>query len=644
MVRITTDLPIGFAQKEHCRGYEFLGAHFKIQNDRQGVCFRVWAPQAKTVSVVGDFNHWDASKSPMEKKETDGVWEGFVPDLEQFDLYKYAVTDQKGRTVMKADPYAFHTETPPGNASKIYDLGGYIWRDGGWMKKRSRQDIHAAPMNIYEMHLGSWRRYPDGSCYSYEKIAEELIPYLQKMGYTHLEVLPVTEYPYDGSWGYQVSGYFAPSSRYGEPVGFMRFVDLLHQAGIGVIMDWVPAHFPKDAYGLYEFDGSCCYEYADPMKREHRQWGTCVFDYGKPQVQDFLVSSALFWAEKYHIDGIRVDAVASMLYLDYGREPGKWRPNIHGGRENLEAVDFLQKLNEIMKQNCPGILMIAEESTTWPKVTGSVQDGGLGFDFKWNMGWMNDVLTYVSMDPVYRASHHDKLTFSLFYAFSERFILPVSHDEVVHGKRSLLDKMPGNYEMKFSGARAFLGYMMAHPGKKLLFMGQEFGQFIEWNEKQELDWLLLDYEPHRQLQGYVEALNGYYRDHATLWQMDDSWDGFQWLVVDDNQQNIIAFHRKDKKGNALMVVCNFCPVMRSGYVIGVPQPGKYVEVLNSDDPAYGGSGITNGAIETTPKQSHGQAQSVSLIIPPMSTMFLEWVPHRKQKTITITHKKLDKTL
>ena len=620
-----------FCQGKNHHAYRYLGAHPEKNKAGEGFRFRVWAPAAQQVSVVGDFNKWDPQKNPLTKLEIGGIWEGFVPGLQQYDLYKYAVTGANGKQVLKADPFAFHNETPPGNASKLYDITQYQWNDALWMKQRKKQNSFTSPMNIYEVHLGSWRRYPDGSCFSYEKSAEELIPYLHQMGYTHVEILPVTEYPYDGSWGYQVTGYFAPTSRYGTPDGFMKFVDLLHQAGIGVIMDWVPAHFPKDAHGLYEFDGTSCYEYSDPKKREHKQWGTHVFDYAKPEVQSFLISSAMLWVREFHVDGIRVDAVASMLYLDYGRQDGEWSPNHQGGKENLEAVAFLQQLNSAVISENPGVLMVAEESPAWPLVTKPAFNGGLGFHYKWNMGWMNDMLSYMSMDPIYRAYNHDKLTFSMFYAFSENYVLPISHDEVVHGKCSLINKMPGNYEMKFAGVRTFLGYMMAHPGKKLIFMGQEFGQFIEWNEKQELDWLLLGYEKHVQLQRYVQTLNHYYLDHSPLWQVEDSWEGFQWLVADDNQQNIIIFRRMDEEQKNIMVVCNFCPVARYDYVVGVPASGRYKEVLNSDAKEFGGSGMTNGTVRTRKKPSHGYDHSVSLTIPPLSTMYLEFTPSAPRK-------------
>ncbi len=617
---------LDFCNGMNYHAYRYFGAHPEVKDREKGFVFRVWAPNAREISLVGDFNDWAVGQYPLTLDPSTGVWECFVPGLKNFDIYKFAVVGQTGRTVLKADPFAFHSETAPGTASRLFDITNYSWHDDDWMEKRQKFDSFSSPMNIYEVHLGSWRRYADGSCFSYEKTAQELIPYLLEMGYTHIEVMPVTEYPFDPSWGYQVTGYFAPTSRYGTPDGFMRFIDLMHQAGLGVIIDWVPAHFPKDAQGLYEFDGSSCYEYSDPNKREHKQWGTHVFDFAKPQVQSFLVSSAMLWAKEYHVDGIRVDAVASMLYLDYNRRDGQWTPNSFGGRENLEAVAFLQKLNAIVIPQNPGILMMAEESTAWPMVTKPTYVGGLGFHYKWNMGWMNDVLSYFSMDPIYRSHHHDKLTFRMVYAFSENFILPISHDEVVHGKCSLINKMPGDYDAKFAGVRAFLGYMMAHPGKKLLFMGQEFGQFIEWDEKHELDWLLLSYERHSQLKKYVAALNHYYLDHPAMWQIENSWDGFSWLVDDDSRQNIVVFQRSDRLGNSIMVVCNFCPILRRDYVVGVPLPGSYKEALNSDSVDFGGEGVGNGVVPTRKVPSHGKEYSVSLTIPPNSVMYLEYLP------------------
>lgn len=612
-----------FHQGTNYRSYELLGAHPAKRGRGKGVIFRVWAPHAAAVSVVGDFNQWDETRNPMKQLTEEGVWELYIPRLQSFDSYKYAITDADGQLRLKADPFAFHAETRPGTASKYFDISQYQWGDGEWLARRAQVNALDQPINIYEMHLGSWRRYKDGSCMDYEKLAEELIPYLQDMGYTHLELMPITEYPLDDSWGYQVTGYFAPTSRYGTPDGFMAFVDRLHQAGIGVLLDWVPGHFPKDASGLYRFDGDCCYEYADPLKGEHPQWGTCVFDYGRCEVQSFLVSSAAFWIDKYHIDGIRVDAVASMLYLDYCRQPGEWAPNSYGGRENLEALSFIQKLNSAILSQFPDVLMIAEESTSWPQVTKPAFTGGLGFNLKWNMGWMNDVLYYFSLDPLYRSYHHDKMTFSFFYAFSENFVLPISHDEVVHGKRSLISKMPGDYQQKFAGVRAFLGYMMAHPGKKLLFMGQEFGQFIEWNYAQELDWLLLGYDSHQQLKRYVMELNRFYRDNSPLWQVDDSWEGFRWIAHDDTAQSVLVFRRIDDEGRELIAVCNFCPVLREHYRIGVPEDTVYTEVFSSDREAYGGTGVVNPPVHSEAIPYHGLNQSVELTLPPLSVLFLE---------------------
>ena len=613
---------------------ELLGSHITVKGGKSGVIFRTWAPRAAQVAVVGDFNSWDTAQTPMRWAAEFGVWEAFVPGLENFCTYKYCITAKNGNAVLKSDPFAFHFETPPQNASKVMELTGFRWSDSVWMKKRAARNHFNSPMNIYEVHLGSWRRYPNGNLFDYEKLAEELAAYAKEMGYTHVELMPIAEHPYDGSWGYQVTGYFAPTSRYGTPQQFGKFVNTLHKAGIGVILDWVPAHFPKDEHGLYEYDGSPCFEYTDPQKHEHAGWGTRVFDFGKPQVQSFLISNLLFWVEQYHIDGFRLDAVASMLYLDYDRKSGNWSPNIYGGRENLEAIDFLRKLNSTVLTKHPDVLMIAEESTAWPLVTKPPYAGGLGFHYKWNMGWMNDMLHYTSLDPIYRAYNHDKLTFSMFYAFSEDFVLPISHDEVVHGKCSLIEKMPGEYEQKFAGVRVFLGYMMSHPGKKLLFMGSEFGQFIEWNYSQELDWLLLDYEAHQQLSHFVRTLNHFYLKEPALWQVENSWEGFQWIVPNDTNQNIIVFRRIDEKERELIVVCNFSPVLRQDYRIGVPHAKSYTQVLCSDDLAFGGTGQGNPAnipCENIPM--HNSEHSISLTVPPLSVTWLRSGRPARQKPL-----------
>lgn len=616
-----------FHEGTNAKAYEYLGAH-PVDG---GVCFRVWAPNVQWAGVAGDFNGWQPDKAPMTKISS-GVWECFVDGVNRYDAYKYYFRTADGREFYKSDPFAFHCETRPGTASKYYGELDFDWSDKGWLRKRKKADIYSSPMNIYEVHAGSWQLYDDGNPLSYRDLAYRLIPYVKDMGYTHIELLPVMEYPFDGSWGYQVTGYFAPTSRYGTPEDFAYFVNAAHNAGIGVILDWVPAHFPKDTYGLYEFDGGACYEYADPRKGEHLQWGTRVFDYGKPEVQSFLVSSAMFWISEYHIDGLRVDAVASMLYLDYGRDDGNWIPNCHGGRENLEAVAFLKKLNESVFREHGDVLMIAEESTAWPMVSRPTYLGGLGFNFKWNMGWMNDCLRYFSLDGLARKFNHDCLTFSFFYAFSENFVLPISHDEVVHGKCSLINKMPGTYEEKFAGVRSFLGYMMSHPGKKLLFMGCEFGQFIEWNYKQQLDWLLLDYEAHRQLKSYVSALNKFYLANSPLWEIDYSWEGFSWIVSDDSSNSVVAYIRRDKKENELIALCNFTSVTRQKYRIGVPKPGTYRVVFSSALPEFGGKGeSTAGSVRAKKKPMHGYEYSIELDIEGLSCMYIKNTSRKKDK-------------
>lgn len=612
-----------FHRGDSVDAYRFMGC----RKAKKGFVFRVWAPNARSVRVVGRFNDWDRSCPPMEQIGY-GIWEQTVPNAKLYDEYKYCVERQDGTFVLKSDPYGVHTCTPPENASKIYSLDGFCWGDDQYRKNKRNGNPLENPINIYEVHLGSWRKYEDGNYFSYRHAAEELIAYVKKMGYTHIELMPVSEYPYDPSWGYQVTGYYAPTSRYGTPHDFMAFVDRCHSEGIGVILDWVGAHFPKDENGLYEFDGSCCYESSDKVMNEHPEWNTRIFNYERNEVVSFLVSNVCYWLDVYHIDGIRVDAVASMLYLDYGRRDSEWHPNRYGGNQNIAAISFLRKLNSAAFAAEPSVLMIAEESTAFPMVTKPGFDGGLGFNFKWNMGWMNDMLSYMSADPLFRKGMHDSLTFSMTYAFSENYILPLSHDEVVHGKCSMIGKMPGEYEQKFDNLRTFYGYMMAHPGKKLNFMGNEFAQFIEWNYKQELDWLLLEYPLHVQTQHYVRDLNHFYLQHSALWKNDSDWNGFRWLTNDDRDQSVIAFVRSDGE-EELMVICNFCPVTRKHYRIGVPEIADYKPVFSSDYKRYGGAGTPLRTVSAQPVEWHGFDASVSVTVPAMSTVF-----YQKQQGMT----------
>jgi len=618
--------PYLFHQGTNYRAYEYFGAHRVADH----ILFRVWAPNAWEVSVCGDFNDWKPGVHTMSRITDAGIWELSLPSelVTDGQNYKYHIRNGT-KEVLKADPYGVRMQTPPETASVIYEIDDYAWRDNSWMRYRKgrfdREHICAQPLNIYEIHPGSWKKHDDGSYYSYTELAVELSVYVKQMGYTHVELMPISEHPFDGSWGYQVCGYFAPTSRYGTPEEFMQFVDQMHEAGIGVILDWVPAHFPKDAHGLYEFDGQPLYEYQGWDRMEHEGWGTRRFDVGREEVQSFLISNAVYWLEKYHIDGLRVDAVASMLYLDYDKRPGEWVPNVHGDNKCLEAIAFFKKLNSFLAGAYPDVMTIAEESTAWANITGFDNDG-LGFSLKWNMGWMNDSLAYAEEDPLWRKFHHNRLNFSITYSFSEKFVLPISHDEVVHGKKSLLDRMPGEYEKKFAGTRSFMTYMMTHPGKKLLFMGSEIGMFREWDYKDQIEWFLLDYDMHAKLQLFNAELNRFYLSHPALWDRDDNWDTFRWIDADNADQSIYSYRRIDRKGKELVILVNFLPIKRENFLLAVPDAGIYEEIFNTDDVRYGGEGNLNpGKLKTVPCMLRGYTNAVSITVPPMGAVILRCV-------------------
>lgn len=619
----------------HC--HHMLGAHSMVDGDKQGTLFQVWAPHAVWVSVVGDFNQWDTQSHRMEHMEAGGIWSLFIPEVVTHDLYKFAIGTRSGEILYKADPYAFYSEVRPDTASIVYDLTKYTWSDDIWQQNKKNSIHYDKPMAIYEVHLGSWKLTEDRKWMDYRTLAVQLVSYVKEMGFTHIELMPVMEHPYDGSWGYQVTGYYAVTSRYGSPEDFMYLVDLCHQNGVGVILDWVPGHFPKDAHGLSMFDGTPLYEPSDPCKREHPQWGTLTFDYGKYEVRSFLISNVVFWMEYYHIDGFRVDAVSSLLYLDYARD--QWTPNKFGGRENLDAEVFLKELNKTVHMLYPGTLMIAEDSSQWPHVTGEVEGSGLGFDFKWNMGWMNDTLRYCSMDPLFRKGNHDLITFSMTYAFSENFMLPLSHDEVVHGKQSLLDKMFGDYNQKFAGLRVLYAYQYAHPGKKLIFMGGEYGQFIEWKYDDSLDWHLLGYDMHRKMSYYMKELNHFYLQNNSLWEDDGGWNGFQWISPDDRDRGILSFIRTCRYSKEFIIaIFHFTPVLRENYLLGVPSASAYQVIFNSDKECYGGNqALQEQILPVTEEPCHGFEQSITLMVPPLSALFLK----AERETAYLTSKKED---
>ena len=603
------------------QSYEMLGPH-KID---RGWRFAVWAPNAKGVSLAGDFNDWTGDGKPLELIGTTGVWYGVFDDVKEGTLYKYAVTHQDGTCVLKADPFAFECEVRPNTASVVRDIPKYRWGDSKWIKNREKTPIYDKPMNIYEVHAASWKMHKDGSLYTYRELADELVPYVKEMGYTHIEMMPLSEYPFDGSWGYQVTGYFAATSRFGSPRELMYLVDKCHKNGIGIIMDWVPAHFPRDLHGLFRFDGTATYEYADPRMGEHKDWGTMVFDYSKSEVVSFLLSSAFFWVNEYHFDGLRVDAVSSMLYRDYSRKHGEWTANIYGGNENLEAIDFLRNLNKIMFAKFPNILMIAEESTAWSMVTGETDKGGLGFNYKWNMGWMNDTLRYMSMDPYFRKHNHDLLTFVMCYAYSENFILPLSHDEVVHGKKSLIDKMFGSYEEKFASYRTLLGYYLSLPGKKMMFMGGEIGQFIEWRYEEGLEWHLLGIDAHKKLNDYVKEINHFYLENKPFWEIDQSWDGFSWINPEDRDNSVLSYIRTSKDGEKIVVAANFTPVARSKYKIDLPEVGEYEVLMSSDWKRFGGNSQARKKKYKAVKNKNSQElpYSINIELAGLSVLYLK---------------------
>ena len=613
-----------FKQGRHYRLYQKLGSHIVSKDGEKGTYFAVYAPNASAVYVIGNFNSWQPEHKLNRRQDNSGIWEGFIPKIGRGELYKYRIVAKSGYIVDKADPYSFFFETPPNTASIVWDLD-YDWGDESWLKSRWQHNSLASPIAIYEVHLGSWRRGDNGRLLSYREVADLLTGYVRDMGFTHIELLPIMEHPFYGSWGYQITGYFAPTSRYGQPQDLMRLIDTLHKEGIGIILDWVPSHFPTDQHGIVYFDGTHLYEYEDWRKRYHPDWNSYIFDYGKNEVRSFLISSALFWLDKYHVDGLRIDAVASMLYLDYSRKEGEWLPNIYGGKENLEAISFIKELNEAVYKHYPDTQTIAEESTAWPMVTRPTYVGGLGFGLKWNMGWMHDTLFYFSKDPLYRKYHHNQITFSIWYAFSENYILPLSHDEVVYGKGSLLAKMPGDEWQKFANLRLLLAYMYAHPGKKLLFMGGEFGQWSEWSHERSLDWHLLNRFEHRGVQGLVKDLNRIYRNEPALHRLDFDPRGFEWIDFSDWQQSVISFIRKDTSSKDIMVVvCNFTPVPRQGYKIGAPRGGFWKEVLNTDAKEYGGSGWGNfGGLEAEEEPCHGRRYSLTLTLPPLACLYFK---------------------